>query len=61
MEGLGLRLIATPPELPPGRTFKCDDCGATVREGCPHTALVPYPHQTYQALVRPATREELPA
>ena len=35
----------------PGRTFKCQECGTLVRTGQIHTAHIPRPHQTLEALV----------
>jgi hypothetical protein len=55
------RLIPMPEQkdLPPGPTWQCDTCGERVRTGQPHTALVPWPHQSYAALIVTMTREEL--
>lgn len=41
----------TQTDLPPGRTFRCLECGARLRSGQPHTALAPRPHQTLSLLV----------
>jgi len=38
-------------DLPPGKTFKCMECGTRIREGQPHTALAPRPHQTLSLLI----------
>jgi hypothetical protein len=30
--------------------YRCNSCGTRLRPGQPHTALVPYPHQTFAML-----------
>jgi hypothetical protein len=39
-------------DLPPGRVFGCYHCGTRLKEGQPHTALRPYPHQSLTTLVK---------
>jgi len=46
-----LRLLPPQADLPPGRTYECSACRTRVREGQPHTASEPHPHQTYAALI----------
>lgn len=37
-------------DLPPGPTWQCKVCGALVRTGEPHSARLPKPHRTLEAL-----------
>jgi len=39
------------PDLPPGETFRCGECGTRLRSGQPHSALEPKPHFTIAALI----------
>jgi hypothetical protein len=45
-------------DLPPGRVFQCQHCYTRLKEGQPHTALSPYPHQSLTTLVVSSDRED---
>ena len=52
-----LRYLGSQDDLPgpePGTVggiaWRCCGCGTRLRPGQPHTALVPYPHQTFELL-----------
>lgn len=47
----GVIEIGQQPDLPPGRVFECVHCGTRLKEGQPHCALQPYPHQSLTTLV----------
>ncbi len=42
--------VSDQPDLPFGTTYQCQACGTRVRPGQPHSATLPHPHQTYDAL-----------
>jgi hypothetical protein len=47
-----LVLVMTPQEdLPPGPTWRCSACRTRIRTGQPHSAQLPWPHYTVQALL----------
>jgi len=45
-----ISIMPPQPDLPPGRTYRCDECGTRLRSGQPHSALEPTPHQTLLAM-----------
>jgi hypothetical protein len=45
-----LELLDPQPDLPPGPTWRCSDCGARIRTGEPHAAVEPRPHATLAPL-----------
>jgi len=38
-----------------GVAYRCNGCGTRLRPGQPHTALEPYPHQTFAMLAASAS------
>ena len=55
-----LRDVTDEVQARPGRTLKCEVCGTLVRAGQIHSAHLPVPHQTAEAIVVHERVEELP-
>jgi hypothetical protein len=50
-DGRGGMIYAIDPGTPePGRLVQCTDCGTYLRAGQPHTATLPFPHQSLDML-----------
>jgi len=45
-------------DLPPGRVFQCQHCFTRLKEGSPHSAMSPYPHQSLAANIVRAAKDE---
>ena len=53
-----LEIIEPQDDLPFGRTWQCDTCLTRVRDGQMHTASLPVPHQTVEALIVVSEHEQ---
>lgn len=50
MEYSSITVMPPQADLPPGRTYQCDECGTRLRPCQPHSAMEPHPHQTLLAM-----------
>jgi hypothetical protein len=51
MAKIVVTLLGPQADLPKGRTLECRECGTRLRDGQPHTARSPKPHQSLAALI----------